>query len=842
VVFPISDPAVAGELTLLAPIAGWATPLAEVADPVFAQARLGDGAAIDPTGSLLQAPCAGVVGAVHAARHALTLRAQGGLELLLHVGLETVGLGGAGLEVLVKEGDRVAAGAPLIRLDLDSLAQGATSLITPVVITERGGFVIVARHTDRRLAAGDPFIELRAAGAQRAASAEAAAPGLRRELTVGLEHGLHARPAARAAVALRELDAEVIVESGSRRASARSVVALMSLGARKGDLIALAASGPDAQAAMAALVQLIAEPDAQPPSERPAPSKPSPGVTGSGEVRGVSASPGLAIGTAFRVTRVEIAVPESGRGHSAEHAALAAALAAVRAEIGAALAAERDATRASLLQAHQALLEDPELRAEAGRRIEEGKSAGFAWRAAVETYADLLGALADPRMAERVDDLRDLERRVLAALTGGTAPVPEPPPGAILLAERLLPSELLAIPAGRLAGLAIASGGPTSHVAVIAAAMGLPALVAAGPGLTAVEDGATVILDADAGVLHARPGAAALKAGRRRLAAREAGRAAALAEAQAQARLADGEPIAVLANLAGLEETKAAVAAGAEGCGLLRTEFQFLGRDAPPGEEEQTAAYQAIADALAGRPLVVRLLDIGADKPASYLPNPVEENPALGVRGVRLMLRRPELLQAQLRAILKVNSESPLSIMVPMVSSLSELRAVRATLDAAVAELGVGSPPELGVMIETPAAAIIADQLAAEARFLSIGSNDLAQYALAMDRGHPDLAGEVDALAPAVLRLIAAACEGAAVHARPVGVCGALAGDPAAIPILIGLGVSRLSMAAPAIGEAKALIRQLTRDGCRALAVEALSLASAGEVRALVRRRAEETR
>jgi phosphocarrier protein FPr/phosphocarrier protein len=826
----------AGELTLLAPIAGWATPLAEVADPVFAQAMLGDGAAIDPTGSVLQAPCAGVVGSVHAARHALTLRGEGGLELLLHLGLETVGLGGAGLEVLVAEGDRVAAGAPLIRLDLDRLAQGAASLITPLVITTPGAYAIARRHTGRVLAAGDPFIELSPSGALAAAPLAAAGPSLRRELIVGLEHGLHARPAARAAVALRELDAEVTIVAGARRASARSVVALMSLGARKGDAVVLAASGPDAEAAIAALARLIGEPDAQPPPQRPARAAPEPAAR-AGEVRGVTASPGLAIGPAFRAVRGEIAVAEAGRGRATEQEALATALASVRAEIDAALAAERDATRASLLQAHRALTEDPELRAEAERRIAAGKSAGFAWRAATETYAALLDALADPLMAERVDDLRDLQRRVLQALTGEAAPALEPPAGAILLAERLLPSQLLAIAPGRLAGLAIAGGGPTSHVAVLAAAMGLPALVAAGPGLAAIADGASVILDADAGVLHASPSAARLKTARKRVADRDASRAAAQAAAQTPATLANGEPIAVLANLAGLDEAKGAIVAGAEGCGLLRTEFLFLEREAPPGEAEQTQAYQAIAEALDGRPLVVRLLDIGADKPASYLPAAAEENPALGVRGVRLMLRRPDLLQAQLRAILKV--EAPLSIMVPMVSGLAELRAVRALLDTAAAELGVNPPPELGVMIETPAAAMIADQLAAEAQFLSIGSNDLSQYALAMDRGNPDLAAEVDGLAPAVLRLIAAACEGAARHGRPAAVCGALAADPAAIPILIGLGAGRLSIAAPAIAEAKALIRRLTHEGCRALAAEALALASASEVRALVRRRTE---
>jgi phosphocarrier protein FPr/phosphocarrier protein len=301
----------------------------------------------------------------------------------------------------------------------------------------------------------------------------------------------------------------------------------------------------------------------------------------------------------------------------------------------------------------------------------------------------------------------------------------------------------------------------------------------------------------------------------------------------AAAKTTDGLSVAVLANLGGDgAEAQGAVVAGAEGCGLLRTEFMFLDRDEPPGEDEQTARYQAIADALSGRPLVARLLDIGADKPARFLPAAAEENPALGVRGVRLALRRPELLDAQLRALLRVRSPG-LAIMVPMVSRLSELRAVRAALDAVAAELGVAAAPELGVMVETAAAAMIADQLAAEAAFLSLGTNDLTQYALAMDRGHPALAGELDALEPAVLRLIATACQGASKHARPVSVCGALAGDPAAIPILIGLGVSRLSMPASAIAEAKALVRRLSTADCRALADAALDLASAAEVRAL---------
>ncbi|MDB5498962.1 MAG: ptsP, partial [Phenylobacterium sp.] len=305
------------------------------------------------------------------------------------------------------------------------------------------------------------------------------------------------------------------------------------------------------------------------------------------------------------------------------------------------------------------------------------------------------------------------------------------------------------------------------------------------------------------------------------------------AAARDPAKLADGTRVPVLANLGSLAEAEAAAAGGAEGSGLLRTEFLFLDRETAPDEDEQARQYQAIADALGGKPLVIRLLDIGGDKPVAYLPNTPEDNPALGVRGVRLLLRRPQLLRAQLRAILRVEPRGRCSIMVPMVSRLSELRAVRAALEEARRELGVEGRVDLGVMIETPAAAMTADQLAQEADFLSIGTNDLTQYALAMDRGHPELAGEVDGLDPAVLRLVRRTCEGGASQALPTSVCGGLAGDPAAIPILIGLGVGKLSMAPAAIPEAKALIRTLSAEACRRLAEAALAETSAEAVRAL---------
>jgi len=289
----------------------------------------------------------------------------------------------------------------------------------------------------------------------------------------------------------------------------------------------------------------------------------------------------------------------------------------------------------------------------------------------------------------------------------------------------------------------------------------------------------------------------------------------------------------VLANLGAPGDAAAALASGAEGCGLVRTEFLFLDRRTPPSEDEQAARYQALADALPGRALVFRTLDAGGDKPLAYLPHGREDNPALGVRGVRLALRHPDLLRVQLRAILRVAPAGARRIMVPMIASLAELRAVRAMLD--VERRALGAPPvELGAMIEVPAAALAAGALAREAEFLSIGSNDLAQYALAMDRGNRDVASGLDSLHPGVLRLIASAAAAATARGRPVSVCGGAAADPIAVPLLLGLGVRTLSVAPLHIPAIKAVIRTLSLARCVELAAAALDADSGDAVRALV--------
>ena len=342
-------------------------------------------------------------------------------------------------------------------------------------------------------------------------------------------------------------------------------------------------------------------------------------------------------------------------------------------------------------------------------------------------------------------------------------------------------------------GLCTAGGGATAHVVIIAAAMNLPVVVAAGAALLDIADGTPLILDADAGTLHVDPGADEIAAAQAFAARSTTAKVAAIAAASEPCRMADGTRIEVFANLGGVVETTPAVANGAEGCGLLRSEFLFMDRLSPPEEEEQCAAYQAIADALDGRPLIVRTLDIGGDKPVAYLQAPKEDNPALGMRGVRISLWRPDILRTQLRAILRVRPAGVCKIMAPMVVSPREIAAVRVILDEEMRALDVSARIDLGAMIETPAAAVTAGALAEVADFFSIGANDLTQYALAMDRANPMLAADMDALHPAVLRLIGLACDGAKAKERPVAVCGAVASDPLAAPLLIGLGVTELS-------------------------------------------------
>jgi phosphocarrier protein FPr/phosphocarrier protein len=826
-------------LTLVSPLRGWCAPLDETPDAVFAQRLLGDGVAIDPTDGVLCAPCDGEVISVAAAGHAVALRAANGAEILLHVGIDTVALGGEGFKVLVAAGVRVRSGQPLLDFDLDVLARRAKSLLTPIVITNGERFSIANARTGQAVSVGDPLFELQSASAEtQARRDEPATQEVSERVIIAHDHGIHARPAALIANSAKTSAAEITIAARGRSANAKSAVALMSLGAQKGDELTLVASGQGAAQAIGELKKLILSLDEKASSTPKATAAvavaPIRQQNQPNRLRGVIASRGLAVGRAVPLKGAEVQVAEAGKGVAHETEEFERARAAVRARLEQLAAAAQGAAR-EVISAHLEFLDDWELVAAARRAIARGKSAGFAWRRAVRDSADTLRALGDPRMSERVDDLLDLESQVLLTLNG-EAPivVRNLPERAILIAEDLKPSQLVSLDATRLAGICLAAGGPTSHVAILAAAMGVPALVALGQSVLDVAEGTWIILDAEQGNLATAPDQTALAAAEQTLAARQQRKQAERAAAHADCRTADGIRIEVFANLGSLAEAQVAMAHGAEGCGLLRTEFLFLDREAPPDEDEQLHQYQGIATTLAGRPLVVRTLDIGGDKPIPYLPMPAEPNPALGLRGVRTSLWRPDLLRVQLRAILRVQPAGQCRLLLPMITDTAEIRAVRRMIDEVRRELRYTGSIAVGAMIETPAAALLAERVANEVEFLSIGTNDLTQYTLAMDRGHSELAHRIDGLHPAVLRLIAMTVAAAEKHSRFVAVCGGLASEPAAVPVLLGLGVHELSVVPTLVPQLKSLIRTLTLDSCRSLAQRAVVLDTAEAVRTLV--------
>lgn len=815
-------------LTIASPLAGWATRLAEVPDPVFAEKMLGDGVAIDPVEGRLVAPGAGVVLSMHPAGHAVTLQLDSGPVLLMHIGLETVGLGGEGFAPKVADGQRVAAGELLVEFDLDRLARMAKSLITPVIVTNNEAFAVEDPVSDRAVAAGEAVMRFRSLGGIAAAT-EAVAATVSRTLDLPLAFGLHARPAARIAQIAANYPGTIeIVAPSGRTASARSAVAMLALALPHG--AAITVRGSDG-VGVAAIADLLAGGmgEFKPTSTVAVAAPAALAVETPSLLKGVVAVSGAAIGPAFRLADPAADIPEIGAGTDAERAALARAKDRIRAALAA--DAEGDGDGAGIAAAHLVLLDDPELASVADAAIAAGKSAGFAWRQAIGTYVEQLRGTGDARFAERIDDFNDLGRRVVLALHGAPDQAPPPPPGAILIADELYPSQLMALGGAGLAGIAMSRGGTTSHVAIIAAGMGVPMLVSLGDALARVEAGTELVIEN--GALRIAPDAVEVAAVRARIETRRARRQAALAQAEQPAITKDGTRIEVFVNLGSAVDARVAVTEGAEGCGLLRTEFLFLERATPPDEEEQLTAYQAIADALGDRPLIVRTLDIGADKPAPYLTIAAEENPALGLRGIRLQLARRDLLDTQLRALLCVKAQAPLRLMLPMVADRAELTAAREALAFHAGDLGVAAP-ELGIMVETPAAALTAAALAADADFFSIGSNDLSQYALARDRTNPAVAAGLDGLHPAVLRLIDETVRGGATHGRWTGVCGGLAADPEAVPLLIGMGVTELSVPGAAVAETKALVRTLDLARCRAVAAQALAAPDAAAVRALV--------
>jgi phosphocarrier protein FPr len=646
-------------------------------------------------------------------------------------------------------------------------------------------------------------------------------------------HGLHARPAARLVSEVRALDASVQLRNlstGAGPVPAGSLSRVATLAALHGHQVEVRASGPQAQEAVEHLVTLarrrfdeVAEEDVARVPVPVSSGKPLP------------ASPGITIGPVRKLTAVPVDLDQRSAGEpAAEWRRIVESVAAVRREIEhvrVLTAREVSAEDASIFDAHLSLLTDAELLGDVKGRIGAGAGAVAAWVGCLTDVEHEWANLPDPYLRERAADVHAVGDQVLRALTGAAAR--RMTAKGVLVASDLTPAEAASLDLGLVTGVVLAQGSPTSHAAILARARDIPVVVAAGPGVLGITEGTMVVLDGNTGELHVDPTPELLDDYRRRASEVEEERARQLALAKEPAVSRDGTTFVVGANLGSVMDARAALAAGADGAGLVRTEFLFLDRSAAPDVEEQQAEYDAIGEAMAGRRITLRTLDVGGDKPLPYLLMPPEANPFLGRRGIRLSLDHRDLLRDQMVAICHTARIFPTSIMIPMVSTPGELIEARQILTEAAGPSGFPPDLHIGTMIEVPSAALKIEAFLPYVDFVSIGTNDLTQYALAAERGNGAVAALSDALDPGVLQLIDHVCQ-AARGRVDVAVCGEAASDELAVPVLVGLGVRELSVSPSAVPRVKAAIRELDLELCADLARQALTLADADDVRKLV--------
>ncbi|GAB4264104.1 MAG: phosphoenolpyruvate--protein phosphotransferase [Candidatus Promineifilaceae bacterium] len=663
-------------------------------------------------------------------------------------------------------------------------------------------------------------------------------------LTIHNPNGLHARPAARFVAAANQFDAEIILIKGEKKANAKSLNQVAGLGVRRGEEVIVQAVGADAAQALTAVAKLAAdhfgegeeEEEAWQPSEAVAVS-----AADAGKVVGVPASPGVAVGA---VAHYRPVVPEVVFRQVADvekewrrlETAVQAAAAEIRQLVNSAHQ-QIGQSQAAIFEAHLLFLQDPDLLARTKAMIEQQKvNAEAAWQQVVAETAETFRQMESTYMQARAADVVDVGLRVIRQLAGAVPPQLVFDEPVVLFARDLSPSDTAQLEPEQVLAICTEVGGATSHSAILARALGIPAVVGAGDALAAVPAGQVVAVNGRTGEIWLHPDAEQVAVFRQERAQWLAKQEQEKGAARVTAVTKDGKAIEIAANIGTPQDAARALTFGAEGVGLFRTEFLFLDRQQAPDEEEQYNAYAAAARTMAGKPLIIRTLDVGGDKPLPYLHLGEEGNPFLGWRGIRFCLEKPDIFLPQLRALLRASVDEqgcPTGVMVmfPMISTVDEVRRAKAMLVEAQTQLRQKGMPfneemSVGVMIEVPSAAAVADLLAQEVDFFSIGTNDLTQYVMAADRGNVNVAGLAQALQPAVLRMIDRVVQAAHEAGVWVGMCGELAGNVLAVPVLLGLGLDELSMNAPAIPAVKAAVRQWSLTEAQAVARQVLALDS----------------
>ena len=830
-----------GSTQFLAPLTGRMIPLEQVDDPVFAQRIVGDGVAILPSCSKLTAPCDGKVVNVAGTCHALSLKTNDDIEILFHIGIDTVAMGGNGFKSLVVEGQNVSRGDTLIEFDLNRVKQEAPSSVTLMLITNKSSIKTLEAASGDVTTGIDRVMSVVWNRPESSGSEETSAENVKLiEVQIPNPQGWHARPAAQLGALSREFSGKLVITKDGKQANSTSVVQLMALNTRCGDKVELRASGRDAtellEAAVTAIKSGLGDTINKPSPITDMDWEQEPPLLSSSQVdgsicKGVRAAPGLGWGRAEILTDIRSPASFTPENLDEEDLRLESALHTAIERLKVLASGSDEASE--IFSAQIGLLDDPEVQRECKELVAKGLNAEQALFSTIEDQIKTLIQLDNELIAGRAADLRDVRQRVLRILRKQPQDISNLPEGCVIVVDELVPSVAAALHTDRIQAVLASQGGAFSHGAIIARAKGIPAVFALGQQIEKMARGTMLLVRADEAMVELAPSQEHLD----RLIAEQKEQRSVREEANKYAHekaiTKDGFEVEVAANIANEAEAHQAVTFGADGVGLLRSEFLFLNRASAPDEEEQYQTYSNILKAMNGRPLIIRTLDVGGDKPLPYLKLPAEDNPFLGERGIRVGIHRPALLRQQLRALIRASAQGPLKIMVPMISSLIEYRAVREFAQSIADDLGLPLCP-LGMMIEVPSAALQAEQFAREADFFSIGSNDLTQYVTAVDRGHAGLDYLADPLHPAVLRLMHETAQAGQRNNTWVGLCGGLAGDPEATPLLVAMGLNELSVSAPVVGEIKQKIRQLNKSNCQQLLSQCLGVSTSDDVKALL--------
>lgn len=814
------------------PLIGVLLDLDKVPDPVFAEKMVGDGVAIDPLENKIYAPVDGVIKTIAHTKHAITYTSNAGFDVLVHIGLETVGLNGVGFQINAREGDKVVAGDIVGEFDLDYVAQCAKALITPVILADLDENIFSVVQLDQRLTSiGSPLLQVTHSGiieTNKKNSHEHLIKSV--PVTIVNAHGIHARPSAQLAAIAKNYQSDIFIEKDGHKANVKSVIALMKLSISCNETIYIYAETHKIIDQITSLINNLVDHVEESHEEISRNSSNDARIDGK-KYYGSTASAGIATGKLIKRSEVAFDIIKESTNNMVEKDHLFEALNIVKKDIEYNIThmTSHDEVYKDILNAHLVLLNDPQIIDDTLNTIEKNLTAAYAFNQVINDNCRVLAASGNKLLMERQTDLRDLRNRVLSAMDGVTAkPIVLTEP-TVLLADELTPTDLVKLDK-KIVGLVSVTGGTTSHVAILARVKGLPLLVGVNSEILSVQDNIDVVLDSKNGFLDLAPTNEEIHAINEKITKLFHQREVDKSHAHEAAVTVDNHEIKCMANITSVKESKSIHENGGVGVGLFRTEFLFFDRENAPTVNEQQQIYSDIAKTLGGLPFTIRTLDAGGEKKVDYIKLPFEENPGLGIRGIRLCLEQRELLIDQLTAILKVE-QTNLKVMLPMISTIEEYRLVLDILNDLKQQLQIKTDIELGIMVEVPSVALLSDIFAKEVAFFSIGTNDLTQYTLAIDREHPKLASQIDHLHPAVIRNIELVTCGARKYNRLVSICGLMASEKLAIPVLIGLGVQQLSMNINVIAENKAFIRKLSHVDCQQTAADCLTFATTLEVR-----------